>query len=115
MELGYMNTLPQESGFNYDNCLRNMALTNNKGMGMQTNITTMKTGTTICGLIYKVSWLFSWFQLTNNSGWCSSCSRHPCHWWQPCGRQELREDPFLSEEHLLLWCRYRCRLRPRYR
>jgi len=34
MELGYMNTLPQESGFNYDNCLRNMALTNNKGMGM---------------------------------------------------------------------------------
>lgn len=55
MELGYMNTLPQGTGFNYDNCLRNMALTNNKGLGLQTNITTMKTGTTICGLIYKVS------------------------------------------------------------
>lgn len=61
MELGYIGTLPQETGFNYDNCLRNMALTNNKGMGMQTNITTMKTGTTICGLIFKVSRFYSGF------------------------------------------------------
>jgi len=57
MDLTYIDTLPQGAGFNYDNCLRNMALTNNKGLGMQTNITTMKTGTTICGLIYKVSFV----------------------------------------------------------
>lgn len=54
MDLNYMNALPKESGFDYDNCFRNMALTNNKGLGMQSNITTMKTGTTICGLVFKV-------------------------------------------------------------
>jgi len=50
-----MQALPVEGGFNYDNCLRNMALTANKGMGLQTNVATMKTGTTICGLIFNVS------------------------------------------------------------
>jgi hypothetical protein len=54
-ELAYMETLPTTGGFNYDNCFRNMALTANKGMGMQTNIKTMKTGTTIAGLIFKVT------------------------------------------------------------
>lgn len=49
-----MQALPTEGGFNYDNCLRNMALTANKGMGLQTNVTNMKTGTTICGLIFNV-------------------------------------------------------------
>ena len=50
-----MEALPAESGFNEDNCLRNKALLANRGMGLQTNIATMKTGTTICGLIYRVS------------------------------------------------------------
>ena len=54
-ELGYMKTLPQEAGFDYSNCLRNKALLNNVGMGLKTNVQNMKTGTTICGLIYKVS------------------------------------------------------------
>ena len=53
-ELSYMKTLPS-ADFNYDNCLRNKAILNNAGMGMQTNIATKKTGTTICGLVYKVS------------------------------------------------------------
>jgi len=53
MDLAYMNALPQEGGFNYDNCLRNKALTANIGMGLQTNIATAKTGTTICGLVFK--------------------------------------------------------------
>jgi hypothetical protein len=55
MDLKYMEALPAEAGFNYDNCLRNKALLANRGMGLQTNIATMKTGTTICGLIYRVS------------------------------------------------------------
>ncbi len=50
-----MQALPVDGGFNYDNCLRNMALTANKGMGLQTNVATMKTGTTICGLVFNVS------------------------------------------------------------
>jgi hypothetical protein len=29
-----MQALPVDGGFNYDNCLRNMALTANKGMGL---------------------------------------------------------------------------------
>lgn len=49
-----MNKLPQNGAFNYDNCLRNKALTANKGLGMQTNVTTAKTGTTICGVVFKV-------------------------------------------------------------
>jgi hypothetical protein len=34
MDLAYMQALPVEGGFNYDNCFRNMALTANKGMGL---------------------------------------------------------------------------------
>jgi len=51
MELGYMNALPL-GGFNYDNCLRNQALEKLKGGN---DIKTLKTGTTICGLTFKVS------------------------------------------------------------
>jgi len=51
MDLGYMNQLPI-GGFNYDNCLRNNALSQSKE-GNQ--IKTMKTGTTICGVVFKVS------------------------------------------------------------
>lgn len=50
-----MQALPTTGGFDYTNCIRNKALTANRGMGLQTNITTMKTGTTICGLIFNVS------------------------------------------------------------
>jgi hypothetical protein len=55
MDLAYMQALPTEGGFNYDNCIRNKALTANMGLGLQTNVATMKTGTTICGLVFKVS------------------------------------------------------------
>lgn len=55
MNLNYMKTLPQEAGFNYDNCIRNKALNNHAGAGLQTTTANMKTGTTIVGLIYKVS------------------------------------------------------------
>ena len=48
--LDYLNTLPL-GGFNYDNCIRNTALTES---GIAQAPRTMKTGTTICGLIYKV-------------------------------------------------------------
>lgn len=55
MELGYMDALPTQGGFNYDNCIRNMALNANAGNGLNTNVKTMKTGTTIAGLIFDVS------------------------------------------------------------
>lgn len=51
MELAYMKSLPL-GGFNYDNCLRNKALEQSK-QGNQ--VKTMKTGTTICGVIFNVS------------------------------------------------------------
>ena len=51
MDLSYMKSLPL-GGFNYDNCLRNKALADSKA-GNQ--IKTMKTGTTICGVVFKVS------------------------------------------------------------
>ncbi len=76
MDLAYMQALPVEGGFNYDNCLRNMALTANKGMGLQTNVATMKTGTTICGLIFNVSVIIT--ERTNINqicvGWSRTCS-----------------------------------------
>lgn len=53
-DLGYMQSLPAEGGFDYDNCLRNKALLNNAGLGLQTNVENMKTGTTICGMIFAV-------------------------------------------------------------
>jgi hypothetical protein len=34
MDLAYMQALPTEGGFNYDNCIRNKALTANMGMGL---------------------------------------------------------------------------------
>lgn len=55
MNLDYMKALPAEAGFNYDNCIRNKALNNHAGQGLQTTVANMKTGTTICGLIFKVS------------------------------------------------------------
>ena len=51
MELGYMEALPL-GGFNYDNCLRNNALAQAKP---DSKIKYTKTGTTICGMIFKVS------------------------------------------------------------
>jgi hypothetical protein len=38
MDLKYMEALPADGGFNYDNCLRNKAMLANRGMGLQTNI-----------------------------------------------------------------------------
>ena len=75
MDLAYMQALPTEGGFNYDNCLRNMALTANKGMGLQTNVTTMKTGTTICVLIFKVNIIQALVLLINQIclGWSCAC------------------------------------------
>ena len=51
MELSYMKSLPL-GGFNFDNCIRNKALEQSKP-GNQ--VKTMKTGTTICGVVFKVS------------------------------------------------------------
>ena len=70
-----MEALPSESGFNYDNCLRNKALLANIGMGLNTNISNMKTGTTICGLIYKVSCSKLYRKIINQIcvGWSCTC------------------------------------------
>lgn len=51
MELEYLQALPK-GGFNFDNCIRNKALADS---GIASLPKTMKTGTTICGVIYKVS------------------------------------------------------------
>jgi invasion protein IalB len=51
MELNYLNTLPT-GGFNFDNCIRNKAMAESAGMSQP--VKTMKTGTTICGIIYEV-------------------------------------------------------------
>ncbi len=51
MELDYLNALPQ-GGFNFDNCIRNRAIAES---GIASLPKTMKTGTTICGVVYKVS------------------------------------------------------------
>jgi len=49
MELDYIKKLPL-GGFNYDNCLRNTAM----ATAISSNpVKTMKTGTTICGIIFK--------------------------------------------------------------
>jgi hypothetical protein len=50
MELNYIKTLPL-GGFNFDNCIRNKAMVEAGGMKQPGN---MKTGTTICGIIFKV-------------------------------------------------------------
>ena len=52
MELNYINALPQ-GGFNYDNCIRNTALMAQTKLG-QKSMSHMKTGTTICGVIFNV-------------------------------------------------------------
>ena len=52
MELNYMNSLPL-GGFNYDNCLRNKALEAN--MSQSNKLSFTKTGTTIVGIVFKVS------------------------------------------------------------
>ena len=51
MELNYIETLPL-GGFNFDNCIRNTALA---AQNIVTPPKSMKTGTTICGVIWKVS------------------------------------------------------------
>ena len=50
MELDYINAL-NLGGFNYDNCIRNKAIESGAGVLPPR---AMKTGTTICGAIYKV-------------------------------------------------------------
>ena len=51
VELNYLNQVPL-GGFNYDNCLRNTALTS-QAKAPKTSYT--KTGTTICGVLFDVS------------------------------------------------------------
>lgn len=48
--MNYLNALPL-GGFNYDNCIRNKAMEANGGRLPEK---AMKTGTTICAVIYKV-------------------------------------------------------------
>jgi hypothetical protein len=67
MDLSYIKNLPL-GGFNYDNCLRNNALEMSKPGN---KVKTMKTGTTICGVVFKVS-----HYLTQSNlflGWSHSC------------------------------------------
>ena len=55
MELQYIKALEgQVGGFNYDNCLRNKALIESKTEN-KTSLQYTKTGTTICGVVFKVS------------------------------------------------------------
>jgi hypothetical protein len=59
MELPYLKTLEKESGgFNYDNSIRNHALIASRP-GNISSLSYTKTGTTICGVVFKVSALFS--------------------------------------------------------
>lgn len=53
MELSYLDALPK-GGFNYDNCLRNKAIEQNTAGAGTTGQKHMKTGTTICGIVFKV-------------------------------------------------------------
>ena len=50
-QLNYIESLPL-GGFNFDNCIRNKAM---EVSGIAQPPKTMKTGTTICGVIFKVS------------------------------------------------------------
>lgn len=61
MELSYMQSL-QTGGFNYDNCIRNKALAEHAGLGAKA-LKTTKTGTTICGIIFKVSADSIWMRI----------------------------------------------------
>ena len=55
MELQYIKALEgQVGGFNYDNCLRNKALIESK-IDNKSSLQYTKTGTTICGVVFKVS------------------------------------------------------------
>jgi len=51
MNTDYMKSLPV-GGFNYDNCIRNKALLESAALG-ENKLSHMKTGTTICGMIFK--------------------------------------------------------------
>ena len=55
MELNYLSALPQ-GGFDFDMCIRNKALAESATMSQP--VKTMKTGTTICGVIFKVRLFF---------------------------------------------------------
>ena len=56
MELNYLKTLEKESGgFNYDNSIRNTALIASKPLENKSSLSYTKTGTTICGVVFKVS------------------------------------------------------------
>lgn len=59
MELQYIKALESTvGGFNYDNCLRNRALIESK-TDNKSSLSYTKTGTTICGVVFKVSTPFS--------------------------------------------------------
>ena len=59
MELQYIKALEGTiGGFNYDNCLRNKALIESKADN-KSSLQYTKTGTTICGVVFKVSKHFS--------------------------------------------------------
>ena len=82
MELNYLSTLPQ-GGFNFDMCIRNKALA--ESSAMSTPVKTMKTGTTICGVIFKVrrfeTYKLSHFSITSqviNQKMCVGRCRAGC-------------------------------------
>ena len=58
-QVSYVESLPL-GGFNYDNCVRNKALMDHaKSKGGAGEMKFTATGTTICGIVFKVSMLFN--------------------------------------------------------
>ena len=65
-QVSYVESLPL-GGFNYDNCVRNKALMEHaKTKGGAGEMKLAKTGTTICGVVFKVSTLKYPSQLTES-------------------------------------------------
>jgi len=65
----------------------------------------IKTGTTICAMVYKVT--SPHFHLTQQ-GWSNFSSRYKSHKWSNGRRQKLWEDSLACPQHNVLWCRNSC-------
>ena len=68
--VAYVDSLPL-GGFNYENCLRNKAMLANakSSDGLANNLKHAKTGTTICGIVFKVSPAISQLICPRFTGW----------------------------------------------
>ena len=106
MELQYIKALEgQVGGFNYDNCLRNRALIESKTEN-KTSLQYTKTGTTICGVVFKVSTTL--FKINLVIGWSMHCCRYQINRWCHCRRQKLLQNPLPCSKYLHLRSWYCC-------